>query len=192
MLSCPKCSRPVSEHSNFCVYCYAPIVHTKTESRPVPSKPMLVVTPGVCPSCSASLDEDSKFCPSCRTPVTFTNLVDCPECGKSINADAKFCKYCAADLTSKKNTSNRRKSKSAAAGNLIVFGAIIATVSALAYLWGVNYASNFRNVMSAGFSNMMGRSDATYDMAVLAVNFGPISFFAGLIMFIVGIVLKNK
>jgi hypothetical protein len=34
MTSCPKCSRPVSDQSNFCVYCYAPIVHIKTDSPP--------------------------------------------------------------------------------------------------------------------------------------------------------------
>jgi hypothetical protein len=80
----------------------------------------------------------------------------------------------------------------AAPGYLIIFGVILAVASGIAYLWGANYAGNFGNAMSAGFGSLVGRRDQTYDMAIMAVQFGPFGFFTGLILFVGGLVLKNR
>lgn len=157
----------------------------------------------LCSDCAAALDDDARFCPDCRAPVSAEGMIGCPACKKSISASSQFCKYCGAVLISHKDSNRNSKSsasrfiplkpKSAAAsGNLIAFGAIIATVSILAYLWGINYAGNFGNMMSSGLSKMAGRKDPAYDLAVLAVNFSPLSFLGGLIMFVAGLVLKHK
>jgi RNA polymerase subunit RPABC4/transcription elongation factor Spt4 len=156
-----------------------------------------------CADCFAVLDDDAKFCPDCRALVSADGMIDCPTCKKSIRANSQFCKYCSAALTSEtistRTSQSRRphfvplKPKSfAAANNLITFGALIGIVSLAAYLWGANYAGNVSNMLSSGFSKMTGRGDPTYDLAIFAVNFGPIGSLAGLIMFIGGLILKHK
>ena len=156
----------------------------------------------LCSNCAATLDDDAKFCSSCRAPVALEGVISCPSCKKLISARSQFCKYCADELTSNKTSYHKAQQnipqytqprpQGTAARDFIVAGAIIAAVSAFAYLWGVNYAGNFTNMMSAGFSNMLGRKDPTYDLAILAVNLGRLGFFAGLIISIVGLALKNK
>ena len=174
-----------------------------------------------CPKCGARVDDDAEFCSSCAARILTLDVKDCPNCGKSVNAEARFCKYCAADLTrapktndlsdisdhtiakrlaSKQVTSSvqsftnisKQQSQNGIAGNLIVFGIILAVVSAVAYFWGVNYTGNFGNAMAAGLGNLVGRRDQTYDLAIMATQLGPFGFFSGLILFIGGLVLKHR
>lgn len=160
-----------------------------------------------CPKCGARVDDDAEFCSSCAERISASNVVNCPSCGKSVSVDARYCKYCAADLTrvpylndftsnsdyaTSSTATSVRTSKNATAGNLIIFGLILAVASAGAYLWGVSYAGNFSNAMAAGIGSLVGRRDSTYDMAVMAMQFGPFGFVSGLILFVIGLVLKFR
>jgi hypothetical protein len=129
--------------------------------------------------------------------------MNCPKCGKSVDADARFCKYCATglqrthvqpltnisdDAITEKLVSEQASQTSTSA-NLVFFGIVLAVVSAGAYLWGVNYAGNFGNAMAAGLGNLVGQRNQTYDVAVMAMQFG---FFTGVILVVAGLVLKYR
>jgi RNA polymerase subunit RPABC4/transcription elongation factor Spt4 len=160
----------------------------------------------LCPKCGARVDDDAEFCSSCAGRISASDILGCRNCGKPVNPKARFCKYCGKDLTHDPNSINRskvsnaqtvtestaRRSPSSTPANLIFFGIIIAVASAMAYLWGINYAGNFGNAMAAGLGNLVGQRNQTYDMAVMAIQFGPFGFFSGLILFVVGLVLKHR
>jgi DNA-directed RNA polymerase subunit RPC12/RpoP len=159
-----------------------------------------------CPKCSARVDDDAEYCSSCAARISATDIMNCPNCGKSVDAEAKFCKYCAADLqrTNVQSLSNipddaiagnlasRQQAQTSTSANLVFFGIVLAVVSAAAYLWGVNYAGNFSNAMAAGLGNLVGQRNQTYDVAVMAMQFGPFGFFTGVILFVAGLVLKYR
>jgi hypothetical protein len=73
------------------------------------------------------------------------------------------------------------------ATKLAVCGAITGGVSALAFLWGYTYSSNWSNMAHAGLSNLVGQSDPTYALAQWCITLGAIGFLVGLILFIVGL-----
>jgi hypothetical protein len=205
---CDACGAEVAADDNTCLSCGADISQI--------AGPQLF-----CPKCGSRVDDDAEFCSSCAARISASDVNDCPNCGKSVNAEARFCKYCAANLTRAPKTSDfanisdhtiakrlaskqvtssmksfantsKQGSQNGAAGNLIVFGILLAVVSAIAYFWGVNYAGNFSNAMAAGLENLVGRRDQTYDIAIMATQFGPFGFFSALILFVVGLVLKHR
>lgn len=201
---CDACGAEVAVDDNTCLSCGADISE--------------IAGPQIfCPKCGSRVDDDAEFCSSCAARISASDVKDCPNCGKSVNAEARFCKYCAVALktndfpnisdhtitkrlASKQVSSSvqsftntsKQQPQSGIAGNLIVFGVILAGVSAVAYLWGVNYAGNFSNAMAAGLGNLVGRRDQTYDIAIMATQLGPFGFFSGVILFVVGLVLKHK
>jgi len=85
-----------------------------------------------------------------------------------------------------------RTSRDATARNFIVFGLILAVASAGPYLWGVSYAGNFRNAMAAGLGSLVGRRDSTYDVAIMAMQFGPFGFFSRTHFIRIVLVLKYR
>lgn len=71
-------------------------------------------------------------------------------------------------------------------------GGITAGVSALIFLWGYSYTSNFANSARAGLMSLAGQSDSTYQLASLCVFLGSIGFLVGLILFIVGMAQRSS
>ncbi|HVQ38250.1 MAG TPA: zinc ribbon domain-containing protein [Pyrinomonadaceae bacterium] len=149
-----------------------------------------------CAKCSTPLDEDAKFCPSCATPVLLHFAPHCPNCFKPVDAGAKFCKNCAADLTPKREYDASAVSalhrsvqelQRGKANRLAIWGGITAGVSALAFLWGYTYSSNWSNMAHAGLSSLVGQTDSTYILAQWCITLGAIGFLVGLILLIVGL-----
>jgi protein-S-isoprenylcysteine O-methyltransferase Ste14 len=108
-----------------------------------------------------------------------------------MDADAKTCPFCktsaASALQVKAIRSSIEELQREKASRLATFGAISAVVSALAFLWGYSYTSNWSNVARAGLSNLAGQTDSTYALAQWCVTLGAIGFLVGLILFIVGL-----
>lgn len=75
-------------------------------------------------------------------------------------------------------------------GALIVLGAGLAILSAIAFLWGTSYTSNFQNLAYAGLSSLTGQQDATFGMAKMARDFSPFTFVAGVVLAIIGFVRR--
>ncbi len=73
------------------------------------------------------------------------------------------------------------------AGRLARAGGITAVISALLFLWGYSYTSNFANSARAGLMNLAGQSDSTYAFAQLCITFGVIGFIIGVVLLIVGL-----
>lgn len=73
------------------------------------------------------------------------------------------------------------------AGRLAKAGGITAVISALLFLWGYSYTSNFANSARAGLMNLAGQSDSTYAFAQLCITFGAIGFIIGVVLLIVGL-----
>lgn len=139
----------------------------------------------LCSYCKAVLEEDAKFCAECRTPVVKDSFLECPNCKKTLNAGAKFCKYCAAEIVPQSYTTlNSQRTK---ANTLAASGAILAVVSALAFWWGQSYTSSWANTARAGFGNLVGQQDATYQLAQYCIILGALGFIVGVVLFIVGL-----
>ena len=157
--------------------------------------PAIATTPSNCLKCSAPLDADAKFCPSCAAPVV-SAAPHCPNCFKPVDVGVRFCKNCAADLTAKNQTDASpvasallaaQELQRGKATKLAIAGGITAVVSAVVFLWGYSYSSNWSNMANAGLSNLTGQGDPTYAIAQWCVTLGVIGFLVGLILFIVGL-----
>lgn len=73
------------------------------------------------------------------------------------------------------------------AGRLAKAGGITAVISALLFLWGYSYTSNFANSARAGLMNLAGQPDSTYTLAQVCITFGAIGFIIGVVLLIVGL-----
>jgi len=201
MWECANCGKENRDERVHCWHCSTVkgASHSETVSTlQNPATATAIEKPSTCLKCSAPLDEDAKFCPSCAAPVLLYTSLDCPRCGRSVNASAKFCKYCAADLTQKeeysfgayKNNLNHsspfQETERRQAENLLRLGAIVGVVSAIVFFWGTIYTNNVANSARASFVNLVGQTDATFQMATWAMYLGAIGFIAGVIMVIVG------
>lgn len=107
-------------------------------------------------------------------------LLQADELQRSKNAPAEAAYNAAKQLAREK------------AGRLMGIGAITAIVSAIAFVWGNSYVSDYSNVARAGIGNLMGQTDSTYMLAQWCVTLGVIGFLVGLVLFIVGWVQRSS
>lgn len=209
MWTCGSCGQSNRDDRTFCYKCSvgkdAPPVSSVQSLQVAERVEGVLEMPSTCSKCSADLDADAKFCPSCSAPVSVATTMNCSKCGKSISALSKFCKYCATDLTKKEPVSFNAQTNvfyqspakqpsvtRVQAEQLILAGAGIAVLSALAYFWGNSYTSNIGNAMSASFAGLIGQRDSTFVLAQWAVVLGGIGFFVGLVMAAVGLAYRQE
>jgi hypothetical protein len=62
-------------------------------------------------------------------------------------------------------------------------GGVVAAVSALAFVWGVNYTSSGANT---AFAQLPGNQDSTYRVAQIFVWLGGVGFVIGLLTLLIG------
>ncbi len=198
--SCPKCSSPLDEDAQFCPSCAEPVLLSSTIN---------------CPNCNKTVNAGAKFCKYCaanlkqKEEFKYGSQLNSQYSNSSFNSQkekterhqrifvnqtnrakkqspfqiAEEKHRISANQKAEKTSFNSQKQK---AEKLAAFGAILAVISAIAVFWGRSYTSNFANTARAGFENLMGQTDSTYQLAQFCILFGVIGLIVGIVLFIVG------
>jgi hypothetical protein len=118
-----------------------------------------VITLINCPVCSSEISNQAVACPKCGQPIKEPQPIRSSTSSNFISPN-RASGSTLGKIPDRSDSLSPQGFQRRKAGRLVVFGALTAVISALAFLWGYSYTSNLRNAAYAGISSSPSESDA--------------------------------